>query len=109
VNAESIGERQFGGPGGQNDFVRGAYLSKGGKSFVAFESTAQKGTISKIVPKIDGVVTNLRTDTQFVATEYGIVDLKGLSSTERALKLIELAHPKFRDQLRAKAKAMHLI
>lgn len=109
VNAEYIGEHQFGGPGGQNDFVRGAYLSKGGKSFVAFESTTKRGTISKIVPKIDGVVTNLRIDTQFVVTEYGIVNLKGLSSTERALKLIELAHPKFRDQLRDQAKVLHLI
>lgn len=109
VNAESIGGRQFGGPGGQNDFVRGAYLSKGGKSIIAFESTAKGASISKIVPKLTGIVTDLRIDTQYVATEYGIVNLKGLSSDERARQLISLAHPKFRDELTEKAKELHLI
>lgn len=109
VNAENIHERQFGGPGGQNDFVRGAYLSNGGKSILAFESTTKQGKISKIVPKVTGVVTDLRIDTQYVATEYGIVNLKGLSSSERARQLISIAHPDFRDPLTEAAKKMCLL
>lgn len=108
VNAENIHGRQFGGPGGQNDFVRGAYLSRGGKSILAFESTAKKGQLSKIVPKISGVVTDLRIDTQYVATEYGVINLKGLSSSERARQIISIAHPDFRDQLTEQAKQLHL-
>ena len=109
VNAENIHGRQFGGPGGQNDFVRGAYLSNGGKSILAFESTTKQGQISKIVPKVTGVVTDLRIDTQYVATEYGIINLKGLSSSERARQLISIAHPDFRDKLTEAAKNLHLI
>ena len=109
VNAENIHERQFGGPGGQNDFVRGAYLSSGGKSILAFESTTKQGKISKIVPKLSGVVTDLRTDTQYIATEYGIINLKGLSSSERARQLISTAHPNFRDELTEAAKRLHLL
>ncbi len=109
VNAEGIHGRQFGGPGGQNDFVRGAYLSKNGKSILAFPSTTKQGKISKIVPKLNEVVTDLRIDTQYVVTEHGTANLKGLTSTERALKLIELADPKFRDELREGAKNLHLI
>lgn len=109
VNAENIHDRQFGGPGGQNDFVRGAYLSNGGKSILAFESTTKKGQISKIVPKLSGIVTNLRTDTQYIATEYGIINLKGLSSSERARQLISIAHPSFRDELTEAAKNLHLL
>lgn len=108
VNAENIHGRQFGGPGGQNDFVRGAYLSKGGKSILAFESTTKKGQISKIVPKLSGVVTDLRIDTQYVATEHGVVNLKGLSSQERARQLISIAHPAFRDELGEQAKKLSL-
>ena len=109
VNAENIHERQFGGPGGQNDFVRGAYLSSGGKSILAFESTTKQGQISKIVPKITGVVTDLRVDTQYVATEYGIINLKGLSTNERARQLISIAHPNFRDELTESAKKLNLL
>jgi len=109
VNAEFLMGHQFGGPGGQNDFVRGAYLSKGGKSILAFESTTKNNTISKIVSKLSGVVTDLRIDTQYVVTEYGVINLKGLSSTDRALKLIELAHPNFRDELHQNAKNLSLI
>ena len=107
VNAEFLLGHQYGGPGGQNDFVRGAYLSKGGKSILAFESTTKGGQISKIVPQLTGVVTDLRIE--YVATEYGVINLKGLSSTQRAKKLIELAHPNFRDELIESAKKMSLI
>lgn len=109
VNAETIAGRQFGGPGGQNDFVRGAYQSKEGKSIIAFESTAKGGKISKIVSKISGPITDLRLDTQYIATEYGVIDLKGLSSFDRARRLIEIAHPSFRDQLKEEAKDLHLL
>jgi itaconate CoA-transferase len=108
ANAEFLAGHQFGGPGGQNDFVRGAYLSKGGKSILAFESTTKGGEVSKIVPKLTGIVTDLRIDTQYVATEYGVIDLKGLSSSERAESLISIAHPSFRDELRENAKKLHL-
>lgn len=109
ANAEDIHGRQFGGPGGQSDFVRGAYLSQGGKSILAFESTAKQGKLSKIVPRINGIVTDLRIDTQYIATEYGIVNLKGLSSSERARQLITIAHPSFRDELTEKAKELHVL
>lgn len=109
VNAESIHGRQFGGPGGQNDFVRGAYLSEGGKSILAFESTTKNNTISKIVPKINGIITDLRIDTEYVVTEYGIETLKGKSSTERAFALIRLAHPDFRLELTEMAKQLKLL
>lgn len=61
------------------------------------------------MPKIEGVVTDLRIDTQYVATEYGVINLKGLSSSERAKQLISIAHPDFRDELFEKAKELHLI
>ncbi|MAE09192.1 MAG: 4-hydroxybutyrate--acetyl-CoA CoA transferase [Bacteroidetes bacterium] len=109
VNAEYMNGHQFGGSGGQNDFVRGAYMSKGGKSIIAFESSTKGGTISKVVPKLDGIVTDLRLDTQYVVTEYGSINLKGLSTSERALGLIGLAHPDFRDELLQQAKEMQLV
>ncbi|MFM7882321.1 MAG: acetyl-CoA hydrolase/transferase C-terminal domain-containing protein, partial [Microcystis panniformis] len=67
------------------------------------------GKISKIVPRLSGPVTTPRTDVHYVVTENGVVDLKGLSSTERAESLIGLADPAFRDELTAAAKSMHLI
>ena len=89
--------------------MRGAYASKGGKSIIAARSTAAKGKISRIVARLEGPVTTPRIDTHYVVTEFGAVNLKGLSSTERAHALIALAHPEFRDELEASAKAMHLI
>lgn len=109
VNAEAMFGHQYGAPGGQNDFVRGAYLSKRGKSFVAFESTTKHKTISKIVPRLNNIVTDLRIDTQYVVTEYGCVNLKGMSSLERAKSLIDIAHPDFREQLKESALEMGLI
>lgn len=108
-NSEHMLGHQYSASGGQLDFVRGAYASKGGKSIIAASSTAAKGKVSRIVPRLDGPVTTPRIDTHYVVTEHGAVNLKGLSSTERALRLIELAHPDFRDGLRDAAKAQHLI
>jgi itaconate CoA-transferase len=100
---------QYSASGGQLDFVRGAYASKGGKSIIAAQSTAAKGKVSRIVPRLEGPVTTPRIDTHYIVTEFGAVNLKGLSSTERALRLIELAHPEFRDGLMASAKELHLV
>jgi len=110
INAEWIGGHQFSGTGGQLDFVRGAYLSPGGKSFVALHATAKDGQISRIVPQLtEGTVTDPRVDTHHVVTEFGCVDLKGRSLSERARALIGIAHPDFRADLTASAKEMGLL
>src|SRR5277367_40118 len=108
-NSEHMLGHQYSASGGQLDFVRGAYASKGGISVIAAKATAAGGKVSRIVPRLDGPVTTPRIDTHYVVTEFGAVNVKGLSSTERALKLIELAHPEFRAGLREAAKAQHLI
>jgi itaconate CoA-transferase len=108
-NSEHMLGHQYSASGGQLDFVRGAYASKGGKSIIAARSTAAKGKVSRIVSRLSGPVTTPRIDTHYIVTEFGAVNLKGLSSTERALKLIELAHPEFRDELTDAAKQLHLI
>src|SRR5277367_5077653 len=108
-NSEHMLGHQFSASGGQLDFVRGAFASKGGKSIIAAQSTAAKGKVSRIVARLDGPVTTPRIDTHYVVTEFGAVNLKGLSSTERAHALIALAHPDFRDGLTASAKEMHLL
>ena len=108
-NSEHMLGHQYSASGGQLDFVRGAYASRGGKSIIAATSTAAKGKISRLVARLDGPVTTPRIDTQYIVTEFGAVNLKGLSSTERAHALITLAHPEFRDGLRTAAKEQHLI
>jgi itaconate CoA-transferase len=111
VNAESLGGYQFSGAGGQLDFVRGAYDSKQGKSILAFHSTARKGSVSRIVPVFHPgtVVTTPRSDTHYLVTEFGATNLKGKSVKERALAIIELAHPDFRDELRRASSELHLV
>jgi len=101
VVADSVGYKFYSGIGGQVDFIRGAAMSKGGKPIIALPSTAKGGTVSKIVPFITeggGVVTS-RGDVHYVVTEWGIASLRGKSIRERALELIQVAHPDFRDQL----------
>ena len=98
-NSEHLLGRQYSGSGGQLDFVRGANASLGGKSIIACQSTACDGTVSRIVPRLDGPVTTPRNDTHIVVTEYGWANLKGKSLHQRADALIGLAHPKFRDEL----------
>jgi itaconate CoA-transferase len=107
-NSEHVNGHQFTAAGGQLDFVRGAYASRGGKSVIAFASTTRGGTISKIVQRLSGPVTTPRNEVHYVATEYGIVNLKGLSSTDRAVALIGLAHPDYRRGLTEAAQSMHL-
>jgi itaconate CoA-transferase len=110
-NAEQISGSQFSGTGGQLDFVRGAYASKGGMSIMAFYSTAKNNQISRIVPRLHAgaAVTTPRMDVNYLATEYGIVNLKQKSVRERAEAIINLAHPKFRDDLMKKALRMGLM
>ena len=93
------------------DFIRGAARSRGGKPIIALPSTAEDGTISRIVPVLKpgaGVVTT-RGDVHYVVTEYGVAYLHGKTMRERALALISIAHPEFRPWLLAEAKARHLV
>ncbi len=113
VNAESAGIKPISGAGGQLDFVLGAHLSKGGKSFICMSSTfkSRDGVLhSRIKPTLDNgsIVTDTRANTMYVVTEYGLVNLKGLSSWQRAEALISIAHPDFRDELIASAEKMHI-
>ena len=111
VCADSVGHRFYSGFGGQLDFVRGAARSNGGKAIIALPSTAKEASVSRIVSELQpgaGVVTT-RGDVQFVVTEYGIADLFGRSIRERALALIRIAHPGFRDQLKDAARRLHYI
>ncbi|MEM0909363.1 MAG: acetyl-CoA hydrolase/transferase C-terminal domain-containing protein [Pseudomonadota bacterium] len=104
INAEEMAGHPFSGTGGQLDFVRGAYASQGGRSFIALHSTAKNEQLSKIVPRLNGAtVTDTRMDTHYVVTEYGCANLKGLSLQQRANALIHIAHPKFRDELMQQA------
>lgn len=110
-NAEYLAGHQYSGTGGQLDFVRGAFESKGGKSILAFYSTAKNGKISRVVDHLEtgSMVTTPRMDTHFLVTEYGAVNLKGKSTRDRALDIISIAHPKFREELYSRAEEMYLI
>ena len=108
-NSEHMLGHQYTGAGGQVDFVRGAYASKGGKSIIAAHATAANGTLSRIVARLDGPVTTPRIDTQIIVTEHGWADLKGKTSSERAEAVIALAHPAFRDELTVAARKMRLL
>jgi len=111
--SESDGHRHISGTGGQLQFVRGAYASTGGKSFMCLSSTYEKrGTRrSRVVLDLTSgnIVTTPRTDMMYVATEYGIVNLKGKSVPERAKALISIAHPDFREGLERSAYEHRLI
>jgi 4-hydroxybutyrate CoA-transferase len=110
VCADSLGRALYSGFGGQVDFIRGASRSRGGRPIIALPSTAKDGTVSRICDALSegsGVVTS-RADVHWVVTEYGAVDLHGKSLRERALALIECAHPKFRDELRCAAQKRRL-
>ena len=106
VCAESVGTKHMSGSGGQVDYVRGACQSKGGKSFIAFTSTAKGGTISKIKPILTpgAICTTSKNDVDYIVTEYGIAHLRGRSLSDRTRQLIAIAHPNFRDELTFEAK-----
>ena len=106
VCAESVGTRHMSGTGGQVDYVRGACQSKGGKSFIAFSSTAKNDTINKIKPVLTpgAIVTTSKNDVDYIVTEYGVAHMRGESLASRARQLIAIAHPNFRDELSFEAK-----
>ncbi len=111
VCADSMGRSIYSGFGGQVDFMRGARRSRGGKPIIALPSTARGGQVSRIVDVLEegsGVVTS-RADVHYVVTEYGVANLFGRSLRERALALIECAHPDFRDELRCAARKRRLL
>lgn len=113
INAESAGIKHISGAGGQLDFVLGAYLSNGGKSFICCSSTfkTKDGQLkSRILPTLNpgSIVTDTRSNTHYVVTEYGKVNLKGLSSWQRAEALISIAHPDFRDELIKEAEKLKI-
>lgn len=111
VCADSLGEYFYSGIGGQVDFIRGASRSKGGKPIIALPSTAKGGEYSRIVSDLKpgaGVVTS-RGDVHYVVTEWGAADLHGKTIRERALALIHIAHPKFRDELMEEARRRHMV
>lgn len=111
VCADSIGWRLYSGVGGQMDFIRGAALAPEGRAIIALPSTAAGGTVSRIVPFLPegaGVVTT-RAHVRTVVTEYGVAELYGKSIAERARALIAIAHPDFREELRAQARRTHYL
>ncbi len=102
VNAEVAGGRYLGAVGGHADFVRGAQVSRGGRSIIAFPSTTPDGKHSRIVPSLEGrPVTTARADVDLIVTEHGVADLRGASFKERASRLAAIAHPDFRENLLA--------
>ena len=109
--SESMGTTQFSGTGGQHDFARGAFDAPGGKSIIAFYSTARSGEISRVVPTLTpgAIVTTPRNEVHWVVSEYGAANLKGKSVRERARALIGLAHPRFRDELTHQAEKLRYL
>ena len=113
VNSESSGKRHISGAGGQLDFVLGAYLSNGGKSFICCSSTFQTKTgeiKSRIVPALaeGSIVTDTRTTVHYLVTEYGKINLKGLSTWQISEAIISVAHPDFREDLIREAEKMKI-
>lgn len=109
--SESLGHVQWSGTGGQADFVRGANISRGGKSFITTAATARNGTVSSIVPtlKPGAAVTTGKNDVDYVVTEFGVAKLRGQTARQRALNLIGIAHPDFRGELMEAARRMNRI
>jgi acyl-CoA hydrolase len=111
VCSESIGYRHYTGTGGQLDMHRGATLSRGGKGIIAMRSSVKNDEITTIVPMLSpgSFVSVPRQDTDYIVTEYGVAHLKGKSVRERALALIAIAHPKFRESLAVEAKKLGVL
>ena len=114
INAESAGIKNISGAGGQLDFVLGAYLSNGGKSFICLSSTFNNRKTGKVESRIcptlanGSIVTDTRANIHYLCTEYGCVNLKGMTTWEKAEAIINLAHPDFREGLIAEAAKMHI-
>lgn len=114
VSSESAGMRQISGTGGQLDFVTGAYLSNGGRSYICFRSSftnKKTGEISsRVVPTLTpgSIVTDPRSQIHYLVSEWGKVNLAGCSTWERAERIISIAHPAFRDELIKNAEKMKI-
>ncbi len=109
VAADALPQNHFSGVTGMPDFVRGATMAEGGKSILLLPSTNRNGDVSRIVPFLDNTAVVIpRGDVHYVASEYGVVNLNGKSLQERALAMISIAHPDFRDELFHSAKEMNL-
>lgn len=114
VSSESSGTKHISGAGGQLDFVLGAYLSKGGKSFICLSSTFMDKKSGKVQSRIrptlipGSIATATRPNLHYLVTEYGCVNLKGATAWERAEMIISVAHPDFRDELIAEAEKMNI-
>lgn len=104
INAESVGGNYIGALGGAVDFLRGARQSRGGLPVIALPSTA--GARSRIVSRLSGPVSTPRSDAGLIVTEYGVADLRGLSLSQRARCMIEIAHPDYREQLKRDAASL---
>lgn len=106
--SETVAGRYWSGSGGQADFARGAMFSEGGQGFIVLHSTAQGGSVSRIVSRLTAgsVVTTVKNTVDKVVTEYGVAEMRGRSIRERAAALIAIAHPQFREQLTSEARAL---
>lgn len=111
IASEALGHTQYSGTGGQFCYAQGAAWSKNGRFIIAMKSTAKNGTISTIMPSLLPCtpVSVLRSDADYIVTEYGAVRLRSLSVRERVRALISIAHPKFRDELTQQAKDLNYI
>ncbi len=111
VASDTLLGHQYSGVGGQVDFVRGSQMAKNGKSILVLRSTAKNDTVSNVVCYLQPgtAVTTSRYDVQYVCTEYGIVNIKGLTLSQRAKALISIAHPDFRGELTRQAREADLI
>ena len=106
VNAEQSGDQYLGGTGGQVDYVRAGARSPGGHSIIALPATAKGGKISRISASLSGPVTTARSDVDVIVTEFGAAELKGQTLAERTRRLLNIAHPDFREEL---DRAAHVI
>jgi acyl-CoA hydrolase len=106
--SETVAGRYWSGSGGQADFARGAMFSEGGQGFIVLHSTAQGGSVSRIVSRLTpgSVVTTVKNTVDKVVTEYGVAEMRGRSIRQRAAALIAVAHPQFRDQLTSEARTL---
>lgn len=107
-NSETVGPRYYSSTGGQADFAKGVRLAGNGRGIICLQSTAKGGTISKVVPVLspNAVVTTSKNDVDYVVTEFGVARLKGKTIRERTQAVINIAHPKFREELSFQAKQM---
>ena len=106
--SETIGGNYYSSSGGQADFAQGASLAKKGKGFICLHSTAKNDSISRIRPRLTtgSVVTTSKNDVDRIVTEYGVAELRGKSIAQRTSALINIAHPKFREELKYEARRM---